>query len=216
MRMSVSVSDCFGIDHPSSWSASSLPGPQHIVSGCGRQALAASLRRQEETKTRLVYTAHAELTHGFLSLATLNGGARKVKAETPPDLSLKVTEATPSRAWPAPTATGQPAGEGWEGAEKHVIVPTLRRGNGTPDAPASRFVQHRGPLPILPDWPPYLHVPAVPFSANLVTLERQRRRSHAGAWERSLYPLTTRNAGPAGRTVRKMTGLRGRKTALWR
>ena len=82
VRMSVSVSDCFGIDHPSSWSASSLPGPQHIVSGCGRQALAASLRRQEETKTRLVYTAHAELTHGFLSLATLNGGARKVKAET--------------------------------------------------------------------------------------------------------------------------------------
>ena len=42
----------------------------------------ATLRRKEETKTHLVYTAQAELTHGFLSLATLNGGARKVKAET--------------------------------------------------------------------------------------------------------------------------------------
>ena len=86
----------------------------------------ASLRRKEETKTRLVYTAQAELTHGFLSLATLNGGTRKVKAETLLALLLKVTEATPSRAWPAPTATGQPAGEGWEGADKHVIVPPSR------------------------------------------------------------------------------------------
>ena len=54
----------------------------------------ATLRRKEETKTHLVYTAQAELTHGFLSLATLNGGARKVKAETLLALLLKVTEAT--------------------------------------------------------------------------------------------------------------------------
>ncbi len=39
------------------------------------------------------------------------------------------------------------------------IVPTLQRGNASPDAPASRFQDD-------------------------ATLERHRLRSHAGAWER--------------------------------